>query len=606
MLLCWLSKHLLPAHQIRVQRHFRCLHRIDPALTLRHRSLSLRACRFRNLAPTSEMWEVPLNEKEAFLATINARTISQITKAETAEEIDRIFQDIKYASEETQRMVNFVRAYEEAIRRLLELKQSSKALEYFDEMRQRNLNPTIKCWTMIIHALTRSFATFKLGLRLFDDMKRSTIPDAICYHVVIYNCHIFREYKSAVRYYEEMLRCGITPKFCTQRTLIEMLVKVNKLDEAKKIAKILESQFEGQPKLPSAVWNTILRMHCLGRDIKAAEETLSKMSNNGISLDCESYHALLDMYVETKCPEKAIEMFAQTNEKFKNVTHTKTSGILLKAYISANRLADAWKLFEDLKTSGSLTVNHCNVMLSILANRGDIDECITVIRQMQSLSIPFSSFTYGPLITLFDNANQPEKGLEYYNQARKSNMLNESSIYRALQLCVNHKLATVATNIISDAVKKSHRVNLTHFMRAIEANVAVGHFHDALEIVFLFANTNLYLSEEFVYKLCSFLDAVTLPSELTNEKEKWKNWKRRKKHFVDHKEERNRFITFLTRCFQSLYTDDHTLNTTTTTINNTNINTTTTTTNNNNNNNNNATNKNKNDVYSNLVTLDCT
>jgi pentatricopeptide repeat protein len=421
-------------------------------------------------------------------------------------------------------------------------------------MTQQNLYPTLRCWARLVNALTRSFKTFRIGLKVFEAMRRSPIvPDAVCYQIVIYNCHIFREQKYALKYYREMTKKGILPSVETYKALIEMFIKLKKFTKAQQIVEALISQFGNQENLPSEVWNTILQMYCLARDIFNAEKTYSQMVANNKSLESRSYHAMLDMYIETGHPEKAIQLYSSLGSFHKDSNNIAVlNGLLLKAYTLANRIIDAWKLFEELKNSHSLTTVHCNSMLSILAKQGKVDECMKIIDQMKLNSIPFSSFTYTSLITLCAFTGQPQKGLDYFMEALNTRMINESAIFQALQLCTTYKMGPVASRIISHPKVLLYRVNLVHIIKAIEANFVSGQVVMALELVFLLKKIRLYLNENFVHQLCSFLDSVSLPSQLTLEKERWKEWKFQHKDWNGHNKEREEFLSFIDRCIQAL------------------------------------------------------
>jgi pentatricopeptide repeat protein len=443
-------------------------------------------------------------------------------------------------------------------------------------MRELNIIPNLACWTLVIDNLTKSFSTFKVGLQLFEQMKGEHMkPDATCYGALIYNCSIFRDSNRALHYYHEMLKSGIDPSLNTMITLINLLVKVKKFDEANQIASNLQSRFGENHDLTPIIWNTVLRMFALARNIKDAEDTLLRMQQKHIDPILSSHHAMLHMYVETGNSEKAIQYYNNTimNKNDDKLNHSlkddpKINCLLLQAFFNTNQIQQAWDLFNELKSKNSLNTIHCNSILEMLSKQGKFDDCMKIVQQMIEHSIPFSSFTYGPLITVCDIINQPEKGVKIFKQAKERNMICESTVYRLLQLCANHKLGSIAIETMFDAAKRGMRLTLLHFTKAIEANIAEGQPLKGLTVCFLLRRRiRISLTQEFVQMLFKVLDTFTLPPTLEKQKQDWKQYTQQSKELVARSVERRHFLNFVHQCVKTLLNNSTSSNSTMTIFN---------------------------------------
>ncbi|XP_058723784.1 small ribosomal subunit protein mS86 (rPPR1)-like [Vicia villosa] len=145
--------------------------------------------------------------------------------------------------EERYKLYPGLSTYNVRIQSLCKLKRSSEAKALFQGMITRGRKPNSVSYTHLINGFCRE-GDLEEAKRLFADMKkRGFRVDGDCYFTMVYFLCEGGEFESALEIAKECIGKGWVPNFTTMKKLVNGLVGVSKVDDAKEIIKEIKEKF---------------------------------------------------------------------------------------------------------------------------------------------------------------------------------------------------------------------------------------------------------------------------------------------------------------------------------------------------------------------------
>ncbi|XP_028767804.1 pentatricopeptide repeat-containing protein At1g61870, mitochondrial-like [Neltuma alba] len=143
--------------------------------------------------------------------------------------------------------------YNIRIQSLCKLKRSSEAKALLNGMISMGRKPNSVTYSQLIHGLCRD-GHFEEAKKLFEDMKkRGFKPDSNCYFTLVYFLCQCGDFETALLIAKESMGKDWIPVFSTMKKLVNGLVSISKVDEAKDLVKQIKEKFTGS----SDKWNEI-------------------------------------------------------------------------------------------------------------------------------------------------------------------------------------------------------------------------------------------------------------------------------------------------------------------------------------------------------------
>ncbi|CAE8692996.1 unnamed protein product, partial [Polarella glacialis] len=166
-----------------------------------------------------------------------------------------------------------------------------------------------------------------------------------------------------------------------------------------------------------------------------------------------------------------------------------TYSTVLKGYCSANRLDEAFQLFEEMKTNTTLSPDEVtyNTLLDGCARHGLFDRGMAVLDEMRRVKVPPSNFTLSVLVKLATRAKLTHKAFELVEEISKEFRLRPNvHVYNNLiQACTvasgdqKQRGLQVLQTMLEDKVSPDHR----SYALLLRAAVASGNAQDAAQLV---------------------------------------------------------------------------------------------------------------------------
>uniref|UniRef100_A0A7C8ZKP6 Uncharacterized protein n=3 Tax=Opuntia streptacantha TaxID=393608 RepID=A0A7C8ZKP6_OPUST len=150
--------------------------------------------------------------------------------------------------------------YNVRIQSLCKLGRSSEAKALLDGMLERHIKPNSNTYNSLIYGFCRE-GKLEEAKKLFKNMVNHGLkPDSSCYFTLIYFLCRGGDYETALQISKQSMEKNWVPNFTTMKSLVEGLVSISKVDEAKELVTEIKEKFPNNADL----W-------------KETEESLSKV-----------------------------------------------------------------------------------------------------------------------------------------------------------------------------------------------------------------------------------------------------------------------------------------------------------------------------------------
>ncbi|CAO2823661.1 unnamed protein product [Amaranthus hypochondriacus] len=139
--------------------------------------------------------------------------------------------------------------YNTRILSLCKLGRSSEAKALLDGMRERKMKPNSNTYTDLIHGFCKE-SKLEDAKKLYKTMvTQGYKPSSTCYFTLIYFLCNAGDYEAALPIAKESIEKNWVPNFNTMKSLVEGLVSISKVEEAKDLVAQIKEKFPNQADL---------------------------------------------------------------------------------------------------------------------------------------------------------------------------------------------------------------------------------------------------------------------------------------------------------------------------------------------------------------------
>ncbi|KAJ8446596.1 hypothetical protein Cgig2_019749 [Carnegiea gigantea] len=139
--------------------------------------------------------------------------------------------------------------YNVRIQSLCKLGRSSEAKALLDGMLERDIKPNSNSYNSLIHGFCKE-GKLEEAKKLFKHMvNHGCKPDSSCYFTLIYFLCRGGDYETALQISKQSMEKNWFPNFTTMKSLVEGLVSIAKVDEAKELVAEIKEKFPNNADL---------------------------------------------------------------------------------------------------------------------------------------------------------------------------------------------------------------------------------------------------------------------------------------------------------------------------------------------------------------------
>ncbi|XP_043693915.1 pentatricopeptide repeat-containing protein At1g61870, mitochondrial-like [Telopea speciosissima] len=129
------------------------------------------------------------------------------------------------------------------IESLCKLKKSAEAKALFEGMLSRGMKPNSVTYCHLIHGFCKE-GDLEEAKSLFNDMPRTgCVPDSDCYFTLVHYLCQGKDFDAALKVCKESMEKDWVPNFTTMKTLVNGLVSISKVEEARELVGQLKERF---------------------------------------------------------------------------------------------------------------------------------------------------------------------------------------------------------------------------------------------------------------------------------------------------------------------------------------------------------------------------
>lgn len=389
--------------------------------------------------------------------------------------VEKFVDEIRTKQQETQhkrgrdRITMNVSIYTDLIRLYVYLNDYKKAVELYDEMKEKKIVPKVSTNNLVLKAygelklLHESHALYK---KMKEDPLDTKRPDKYTYATMMRLCDTTSDsakldeiitdisesgrkldaqnYALAISVYERlghrekakvlfyrMRADGFIPNEITYTRMIS-LYGLQETDVEKAESVLAEMKKYGlKPNV--ATFMVLVKMYARAGDIINAEKTLNEMIFAGWKPNSATYLEVLDMCLNLDRIEDLIELVRKMVSR--GHLHIVTYTQLINKLAKKNKLREAETLFQEMITHGGPLLPNAwsyGIMIHMYSRLGDEEQAEYLYKQMEDQEIPINQVIFTEMIDLHRRAGNINRVNELYAEAKKKKIPLDVVAYSSL------------------------------------------------------------------------------------------------------------------------------------------------------------------------------
>lgn len=438
----------------------------------------------------------------------------------------------------------------------LRFENLDQALQRFEEMKKRNIQPDNVTFSTIIKGiknvhstqrkerrvmniktrmtLSNSNISLQKVLELFSQAKQNAemFPDEILYNCVLDACIEFGSFNKAKEIYKEMIDSGVEPsKYTfgillkgyglardfegvmdiygkmkskdikineiTYSNLIEACLKCDKFEQAKTFFKDMKQDPFLKPN--AKVYGALIKGACALRQFDFAYELFTEMDRNlSIIPNIQTYNAVLDCAFKTDS-NKIFDIYERIMQRsgldFQPDLNTYSTQI--KALCKANKINEAFKIYELVQAEKKLQMNDdvlYNSLIHGLYKAKKCEEALSVYEDMKKNGVQPSAHTASNLIKLYNSQFKIDKALEVFRDVRIKSIPGVILYTNIIQGCVKCKKISEMLDLVADMKRNDIQCDSILYNTIISGLAYNFHLKDAIDFLLEAFNKRILLN----------------------------------------------------------------------------------------------------------------
>ncbi|XP_057433688.1 pentatricopeptide repeat-containing protein At4g16390, chloroplastic-like [Lotus japonicus] len=241
---------------------------------------------------------------------------------------------------------------------------------------------------------------FEGAEKLFDEMlQRKLKPDNVTFATMINCARLCSMSDRAVEWFEKMPGFGCEPDAVTCATVIFAYARVENVDMAERLYDRAKTE---NWRLDTVTFSALIKMYGMLEDYDQCLNVYDDMKVLGVKPNLGTYNTLLPAVYRARKPLLAKLIYEEMKRNGISPDYI-TYSTLLRAYIGGYLREDALGIYREMKENRiGVTVDLCNLLLSMCADVGFLDEAVEIFEDIKSSGIyqPDES-TFSSLITVY-------------------------------------------------------------------------------------------------------------------------------------------------------------------------------------------------------------
>ncbi|KAG6525204.1 pentatricopeptide repeat-containing protein ATP4 homolog, chloroplastic-like [Zingiber officinale] len=230
-------------------------------------------------------------------------------------------------------------------------------------------------------------------------LEKGIKPDNVTFTTMISCARFCNKPEQAVKLFEKMPEFGCCPDDITYSAMIDAYGRSSNVEMALELyGRAREEKWQLDP----ATFATVIRVYGMSGDFDGALNVYEEMKALGVKPNVFIYNTLLDAMGRAGRPWQVKTIYREMCSTGL-APNRATYSALLRAYAKARYAEDALSVYKQMKKEMELDVILYNMLLSMCADVGLVDEAVKIFNEMKGLSDESKpdSWSYSALITAY-------------------------------------------------------------------------------------------------------------------------------------------------------------------------------------------------------------
>jgi len=242
--------------------------------------------------------------------------------------------------------------------------------------------------------------------------------------------------------WREMGQREVKPTAVTLGCMIDALVNNGRVKDGLELVNQVYDKEETRDLVNTVIYSTILKGFAKEQDIKGVFLIFTEMTARAIPCNVITYNTMIDACARCWCMDRVPQLLDSMRKECVEPDLV-TYSSLVKGYSLAGDVRRAFKVFEEMKSSGKVLPDEImyNVLLDGCARETLVEEAMKLLQSMQDAGIAPSNHTLSILVKLLGRAKRVKEAFKVVDDLTSKHGLRPNiQVYTCLiQACLNNR-----------------------------------------------------------------------------------------------------------------------------------------------------------------------
>ncbi|KAG6511003.1 hypothetical protein ZIOFF_029052 [Zingiber officinale] len=284
------------------------------------------------------------------------------------------------------------------------------ALRWF----QRKIGREVVLYNVTLKVLRKS-KDLVVAEGLWGEMLEKGIkPDNVTFTTMISCARFCNKPEKAVEWFEKMPEFGCHPDDITYSAMIDAYGRLNNVEMALELYDRARAE---KWRLDPVTFATVIRVYGISGNFDGALNVYEEMKALGAKPNLVIYNTLLDAMGRARRPWQVKTIYREMCSKGL-APNRATYSALLRAYAKARYAEDALDVYRQMRKEMELDIILYNMLLSMCADVGSVDEAVKIFNEMKELSNACKpdSWSYSAMITAYSCSGKVSEAESMLNE----------------------------------------------------------------------------------------------------------------------------------------------------------------------------------------------
>lgn len=324
----------------------------------------------------------------------------------------------------------------------------------FSDMDQLSIPRTPELYTTLLK-MYASKRQFQDTLALWQRMRAEKVQnlDRAAWSCLLFAASELYATEEAVFFFDQLVAHG----GASEKDYGNMIRHHASRQDGSKALACLEAMLGQGLEPDSFTYNAVFTTFCQsGKDLAVAEKLFCTMKRVGTGVDAITYNTLLKSYVQAKRLDDAFGLVTEMESAGLSPTSV-TFGTLLDACINEDSMDRAKSVFHKMQDAQcEMNTILYTTMIKGFAKMNKVDEVLQILKEMRSRGVEPDSVTYSLVLKTLCVTGQMEMALDLFHSILSDGLKPDEIIFNNLLAgCVACKNMSLGDRLLEDMVKSN-------------------------------------------------------------------------------------------------------------------------------------------------------